>query len=160
MFSGFLPTARPASFMFDFVSLAMLAVTPILAYSIYIVKRHRNYRRHKQLQVGLTTVLAVAVLLFEIDIRLDRSWWERATQSPFYRNGILGPFLWFHLAIAVSTTALWAITFVKAVRGFSAPPAPGPHSSAHRAWAKYAAFGMYATAVTGWTFYWMAFVAG
>jgi uncharacterized membrane protein YozB (DUF420 family) len=38
--------------------------------------------------------------------------------------------------------------------------APGPHSPAHRRVAPIAAAGMFCTAVTGWLFYYLAFVAG
>jgi hypothetical protein len=159
MFSGFLPTTREASFMFDFVVIAMTGVLPVLTWSLYIVKYQRNYALHKRLQVGLGGVLLVAVLLFELDIRLDPSWWDRARQSPYFTNGILRPFLWFHLFCAVSTTVLWAVTLPLAMLRFPNPPRPGSHSRLHLRLAKLSAIGMYVTGLTGWTFYWMAFVA-
>jgi hypothetical protein len=42
---------------------------------------------------------------------------------------------------------------------FPCPPAPGPHSPWHIRWAKVAAIDMLMTAITGWLFYWLAFVA-
>jgi hypothetical protein len=53
---------------------------------------------------------------------------------------------------------LWIAVVIQALRKFSRPPAPGPHSRWHSRYGTLAAIGMLLTAVTGWTFYWMAFV--
>ncbi len=42
---------------------------------------------------------------------------------------------------------------------FPNPPVPGPHSPWHRRYARLAALDMICTAVTGWIFYYLAFVA-
>ena len=55
-FDGFLGTR--ASFMLDFVFLAMFAVIPIMGWSIYQVKFRRRYQLHKWVQVALGIVLA------------------------------------------------------------------------------------------------------
>jgi uncharacterized membrane protein YozB (DUF420 family) len=64
-----------------------------------------------------------------------------------------------HLSFAVPTLVLWTIVVVQALRKFSRPPLPGPHSRWHTRWAMFAAVGMVLTAITGWLFYWLAFVA-
>ena len=64
-----------------------------------------------------------------------------------------------HLSFAVPTLVLWVVVVVQALRKFSRPPSPGPHSQWHARWATLAAAGMFLTAVTGWIFYWLAFVA-
>lgn len=159
MVDGFLPTPRQASFMFDLVVVAMVVITPVLAWSIYKVRRH-SYSLHKNVQVVLGSVLLVAVVLFEVDIRLDSTWWDRAMQSPYYANGVLRPFLiYVHLPFAVSTTVLWAVTLFGALRRFPKPPSPSNYSRRHRWLGWLAAVSMFGTAVTGWLFYWMAFVA-
>ena len=155
MFDGFLGTR--ASFMFDVVSLAMLAVVPVLAYSVHLAKRKKNYALHKRIQVALGVVLLIAVVLFEVDVRLH-PWAERAKASPYF-GGILQPVLWVHLFFSVSTSILWIATLTLGLRHFPAPPAPGAHSPLHLKLAKPAALFMYCTAVTGWTFYYLAFVA-
>lgn len=160
MLDGFLPTPRKASLMFDVVVVSMVLVTPLLAWSIYQVRRGRHFAWHKQVQLILGTILLFAVLSFEVDIRLDASWWQRALESPYHAKGILRPFLMFiHLPIAVLTSILWLATIVGALRKFPKPVGPNQYSSRHRWLGWSAAIGMFSTAITGWIFYWMAFVA-
>ncbi|MDZ4818625.1 MAG: DUF420 domain-containing protein, partial [Planctomycetota bacterium] len=92
-----------------------------------------------------------------VDVRLH-GWRQNAEASPYYTTW-LNPVLYVHLAFAISTTLLWIYTIVTAVRRFARPAAPGPYSAQHKRVAKAAALGMCLTAVTGWIFYWMAFVA-
>ena len=157
---GFLGTR--GSLMLDVVFLAMFVVTPLLAASVMLVKRRRQYQLHKWLQIALACVLLVAVLLFEIDIRVN-GWTERAELSPYFDNDHkwtcpAGLALVVHLSCAVPTLLLWIVVIARALRGFAHPPAPGAHSAAHARWGWLAAAGMALTAVTGWIFYWLAFV--
>ena len=159
---GFLPGSR-ASIMLDVVFLAMFAVVPILAISIYLVKYQQRYALHKTIQLWLGAILLVAVTLFEIDMRIN-GWKIRAEDSPYFAGdgGSLGGVylaLYVHLFFAVPTTILWIMVIVRALRNFASPPVPCAHSPSHIRWAKLAAFEMYMTAVTGWIFYWFAFVA-
>jgi putative membrane protein len=102
-------------------------------------------------------------LLFEIDIRVN-GWEERAEPSPYFdaANKFTCPAglsLVVHLSFAVPTLVLWIVVVVQALRKFSNPPAPGLHSRWHARMGMLAAFGMVMTAITGWLFYWLAFVA-
>src|SRR5947209_7805411 len=159
---GFIPGSR-GSLMLDVVFAAMFVVVPVLAVSIYLVKWRRHYALHKKLQLVMAAVLLAAVLLFEIDIRVN-GWEERAAPSPFFDathkwNCPAGISLVVHLCFAVPTLVLWVVVVAAALRKFSRPPAPGPHSRWHARWGMIAAVGMVMTAVTGWLFYWLAFVA-
>jgi putative membrane protein len=158
---GFLPGR--GSLMLDVVFLAMFVVVPVLAASVYLVKYRRQYALHKRLQLVTAAVLLAAVLLFELDIRLN-GWESRAAPSPFFDatskwSSPAGISLIVHLSFAVPTLILWVVVVTQAVRLFSRPPAPGPHSRWHARWGTTAAAGMFLTAVTGWVFYWLAFVA-
>lgn len=161
---GFLP-GRPASLMLDVVVVAMLVVLPVLGWSIYQAKRRGRYTLHKRVQLGLATVLLVAVAAFELDIRLLTDWESLARQSRFFMDGAwfwgtpIGIVLAVHLVFAISTCVLWVYVVVQALRKFPSPPQPGVHSAAHRRWAWLAVWDMMLTAVTGWIFYWMAFKA-
>lgn len=157
MLPGFLPFSR-ATFMFDFVVVAMVGVLPVLTWSLYVVKYQKNYVLHKWIQVGLASVLGVTVLAFEIEVR-THDWWQHTEASPYSGTTLFNVVIGVHLFIAISTTLLWIATITLALRKFPIPPAPGEHSMTHLRIAKVAAAGMYLTAVTGWTFYWMAFVA-
>ena len=159
MLDGFLGTR--ATLMLDVVFLAMFVVLPVLAVSIYLVRVRKNYLWHKRIQIALGIVLAVAVAAFEADMRLH-GWTHLAEPSPYYdaqTGGTVFTVLWIHLAVAVTTAVLWVVVIVRALRNFPSPPAPAEHSRWHTRWAWAAAWGMALTAVTGWVFYYLAFVA-
>ncbi|MFE3446011.1 DUF420 domain-containing protein [Nocardia sp. NPDC059180] len=153
---GFLGTR--ASVMMDVLIIVMAAVVAALAWSVYQVTYRRRYELHKRVQLPLGLALLAAIAVFEADIRIN-GWQDRAA-------GVLGgevsvavwTALAVHLVFAVTTVVLWPVVIVRAVRGFGSPPEPGRHSRAHVPWARLAAIDLVMTAVTGWVFYWVAFV--
>lgn len=153
--AGFLGTR--ASFMLDVVFLAMFVVLPVMGWSIAQVRYGRRYQLHKRVQLALGAILLVAVTLFEVDMRLN-DWNEWARPSPYYPS-IVQTALWIHLFFAVPTALIWIYVIVQGLRKFPQPPAPGEHSRSHIFWGRLAAIEMTLTAVTGWIFYWLAFVA-
>jgi putative membrane protein len=175
---GFLGTR--ASLMLDVVFLAMFAVLVILAVSIYLVRNRRNYVWHKRIQLILGFVLLVTVTLFEADMRIN-GWMDRAAESKFYGPmqsppwllstvylkllhraevpGLVFTSLAVHLFFAVTTALLWIAVIVQALRRFPKPPVPNDYSPQHKFWAWLAAIDMGFTALTGWIFYVLAFVA-
>lgn len=159
-YGGFLGTR--GSLMLDIVVLAMLAVVPAMVASWYLVRKRRAYGVHKRVQLALATVLLVTVVLFELDMRIH-GWQSRAAASPYWRDGAANDLVdWsliVHLACAVPTFFLWLAVVIGAWRGFPSPPVPGAHSAWHRRWGLMAMVGMTLTAVTGWLFYYLAFVA-
>lgn len=159
-FNGFL--GNRASFMLDVVFLAMFAVVPVMLWSIYQVKYKQNFLLHKRVQIALGVILLLAVTVFEIDIRWN-GWRDRAAESPYYSanalEGLVNWSLWIHLFFAISTTALWLYVIPAAIKRFPKPPTPAEYSARHAFWGKLAAIDMTMTAVTGWVFYWLAFVA-
>jgi uncharacterized membrane protein YozB (DUF420 family) len=163
---GFLPWR--GSLMLDVVFLAMFLVIPVMAWSIRQAKAGR-YLLHKRVQLGLAAVLLVAVGCFEIDMQFFTDWRARAAGtsdhpgSPYYDrasdSGIAVYALWIHLVFALTTAALWVYVVVQALRKFPSPPQPGAHSRGHVRWARLAAWDMFLTALTGWVFYYLAFIA-
>ena len=138
---GFLGTR--ASLMLDVVTVAMAVILPVLAVSIYLVRYRRRYLLHKRLQIGLSAVLFAAVTLFELDMRLN-GWRHRAAPSPYYSQdgtSLVSNVLSVHLVFAISTAT------------------QSLHSRQHILWGRLAALDLTLTAVTGWLFYWLAFVA-
>ena len=155
---GFLGTR--ASLMLDVVFVAMLLVLPILAVSIFLVKRG-HYALHKKIQLFLGTVLLAAVTAFEVDMRFFTDWEQLAEPSPYYRTegwSTVWTALCVHLAFAIPAAFLWAFVIIQALRKYPTPPAPSSHSASHKRWGWLAAICMVMTAVTGWIFYWLAFV--
>jgi uncharacterized membrane protein YozB (DUF420 family) len=157
---GFLGTR--ASLMLDVVALAMLVVVPVLGVSVYLVKYRRQYALHKKIQLALGTALLVTVVMFEADMRLS-GWRHRAEVSPF--AGGDGTTDWvfvslaIHLCFAITSALLWIVVIARALRNFPSPPVPSTHSPWHRRYGMAAAIDMVCTAVTGWVFYYLAFVA-
>lgn len=148
--------------MLDFVCVALIGVLPLLALGISLARFGRQYQWHKWVQLILAVVLLLTVLAFEIDVRFITDWEKLAEPSPYFEAGTWNTVwysLLFHLCFAIPTLLLWIYVVVQAMRKFPSPAAPSSHSGAHRLWARVAAGGMGMTAVTGWLFYWLAFVA-
>jgi uncharacterized membrane protein YozB (DUF420 family) len=64
-----------------------------------------------------------------------------------------------HLFFSITSALLWVLVIARALANFPNPPRPAPHSAWHRRFAWIAAIDMACTAMTGWVFYWLAFVA-
>ncbi len=152
---GFVPFSR-ATLMLDIVAVAMIAVVPVLAWSVRQVKLRRNFALHGRVQLVLGVILLAAVLLFEIDMRTHG--WRHLAKSSRFDDTLLNHVLYVHLFFAVATFFLWIWTIAGALRNFPRPPAPGSYSPRHKRVATLAAIGMFCTAATGWTFYVIAFV--
>ena len=122
-------------------------------------KSRRRYQLHKWTQITLGIILLIVVILFEIDIRLH-GWEDRAAGTNWRASGLQAVFtaLYVHLIFAVSTVILWPMTIWTGRQNFANPPRPGPHSRIHVPLARTAAADMVLTAITGWIFYWLAFV--
>lgn len=150
----FAPSRAP--WAINLIAYAMLALVPLLILSLWFV-RQKKYQVHRHLQVFLSVSLLAVVIAFEIEVRFW-GWTQWAKASPYY-EGILFPFLYGHVTLAVTTTVLWVTTLVLALRHFPSPARPSSYSQRHKSLARWAALAMSMTAVTGWTFFWMAFVA-
>ena len=147
-----------ASLGMDVVLVGLVALLPVLAWSIRAVRRG-HYDLHKRLQIFIVSALLVAIIVFEIDVRLVSDWRVRAAASPWWPGGVLTA-LGIHLVFAVSTFVLLAWVVWEAVTRFPVPPRPGTHGPRHRLMGRLAAIDLAITAVTGGIFYWLAFVAG
>lgn len=165
---GFLRFVMPTrgSLMLDVVFVAMFAVVPLLFLSIQLAKRGQ-YAWHKTAQIVLGTVLLVAVVAFEVDMRWS-GWQHRAVASPYFKaaegggldwSSPVGISLFVHLCFAVPTAVLWAYVVTMALRKFPSPPRPNEHSHSHKKFSWLGTIGMVGTAVTGWIFYYLAFMA-
>ena len=149
--------------MLDFVALAMLAVVVVLALSIYLVRYKKNKRLHRTIQIATAVTLTLALIAFEIDVRFVTKWRELAQASPFYQSGWVDRCLWIHLLFAIPTPLVWGVVIYMALRrfksDFSSEMAGNSFSQFHRISGRIAAALMFLTAITGWIFYYVAFVA-
>jgi putative membrane protein len=162
MGSGFL--GNDASFMLDFVVVALIAVVPLIVWSLLEVKVRRNYLRHRNLQLLLGIVLLVTVAAFEIDMRMQGGWLQIINKDPASPRRTpqeietIRAFLYVHLIFAISTPVLWATTLILAFKRFASPPAPSAHSRLHSRLGWLSTADIVLTSVTGLAFYYVAFV--
>lgn len=157
MSSGFLP-AR-GSFMLDLIVVAMLVVSVVMLVSVALVRYGKLHRVHRAIQTGLAVLLLLAIIGFEIDLRFFTNWRELARPSPWFESGWVDRMLWLHLAFAIPTPFVWGVVVWQALRNY-ADGFPDPqHRARHRLGGRIAVALMLLTAVTGWVFYWFAFVA-
>lgn len=151
-----------ASFMLDFVVVALVLIVPVLVFSLYVVKVQKRYTLHRNLQLMLGVVLLAAVVLFEVDLRLQGGWEnivaKRDPKLTAEQLAQVRGVLWVHLVFAISTPVLWATTIVLALRRMPCPPAPGPHSRLHKTLGWLSAIDITLTSITGLMFYYLAFV--
>ena len=145
--------------MLDFVALAMLGVSLVLAYSIFQIRFRKRSRLHRNLQVGTAIVLTVALVAFEIDVRFITKWRELAEVSPFFASGMVERSLMLHLLFAIPTPFVWGYVIVMGLRKFKTGFQQGSYNRTHRILGRIAAAFMFLTAITGWIFYYLAFVA-
>lgn len=160
--NGFL--GNKASFMLDFVVVALVLIVPILLFSLYSVKVQRRYALHRNLQLLLGFVLLIAVGAFEFDLHFIQGGWEKVVakhEPPLTPEqlGTVRTLLRVHLIFAISTPFLWVTTIALALRRFPNPPTPGPHSRLHKLLGWLSTVDITLTSVTGLVFYWFAFVA-
>ena len=146
-----------ASLGMDVVLVGLLALLPVLGWSIQLAKAGR-YAAHRRLQLFIVSALLAAIVVFEIDVRLVSDWRLRAAASPWWPAGVLTA-LGIHLVFAVSSLVLLVWVVWEALRRFPDPPQPATHGPRHRRMARLAAVDLVLTAVTGSVFYWLAFVA-
>ena len=149
--------------MLDFVTLAMLAVVIVLALSIYLVRVKKKKRLHRTIQIATAVTLTLALIAFEIDVRFITNWRELAQPSPFYQSGWVDRCLAIHLVFAIPTPLVWGVVIFTALwkfkSDFSSETAATKFNRFHRISGRIAAALMFLTAITGWIFYYVAFVA-
>lgn len=143
--------------MLDVVVVAMFAVLPLMAWSIYLVRYRRNYSLHRKVNLTLASTLLITVVLFEVDMRIN-GWRHLAMPSSLYGTWVF-PILYTHLVFAILTVILWIMTVYTALREFPKKPrVEKPVRHLHKHFARFAAAGMLGTAMTGWAFYVAAFM--
>jgi putative membrane protein len=150
---GFLGTEAP--FMMDVVVVSLILVVPLLAFSISKA-RSGAIKCHRRLQIILSITLSIAVVLFELEMRLAggiKSIIEAHRYTFSYRC-----FLWFHIFLAVSTLVLWAITFFHANKNFDGQNLLESYKPKHRILGKCSTLALLLTSTTGLVVYAWSFL--
>jgi len=152
---GFIPLSR-GSLVLDLIVVAMALVVPILLFSIYTVRHQKNLKRHRIIQTTLGIVLGLAVITFELDMRIN-GWRDLARPSPYY-DTLVFPALIIHLLFAIPSLILWGYTIIMAYRQ-SIETNLNKGRFRHKKLGLLSSYSMVGTAITGWIFYGLAFIA-
>jgi uncharacterized membrane protein YozB (DUF420 family) len=155
--SGFLPNRATATL--DFVVVAMVLVLIALAVSIRQIRNAKNPRLHRLIQLVTAGVLLLTLVVFEVDMQFLTDWRELAEPSPYFDSGVVNWALWIHLMFAIPTPLVWAGVIWFGLSRFKESFEAGDYNRVHRFWGRIASGLMVMTAITGWVFYYLAFVA-
>lgn len=151
---GFLGTR--ADVLMDVVIVSLVVILPLMAFS-WLKARGRAWDAHKKIQVWLASGLGVAVLLFELDLRLSGGIRTLMAPSRYSGTVTLDSVLYIHLLFSLSTAVLWVVLIVLSLRRFPSPPKPAPFSKAHRRLGMIGMVDMALTGVTGVALYVLGF---
>lgn len=153
--SGFIPNSR-GDFVLDFIVVAMALVVPILAFSIFQTKYKKNNSLHRVIQIALGIILGVAIVAFELDMRIN-GWRHLAEPSPYY-DSLVFPSLIIHLCFAIPSLVLWSYTIYMGLK-HSIDKQINSARIQHKKWGYLSSYFMLGTTITGWIFYYLAFMA-
>ncbi len=104
-------------------------------------------------QPWLGGTLAVAVILFEIDIRMAGCTFALVAPSPYTGMWWLTAILYIQLIIAVLTSVILVSLIYLPLRRFNRPPAQGAFSAIHRLWGRVGMVMMTPTGLTAYPLY-------
>lgn len=141
----------------DALALFSFGVLPFLMASYYLVRARRAYAAHKWLQSVLAFVMIVALLAFEWEVR--RNGWRLYAMDSVYYETWVTPALILHLAFACPTFGLWVILMFGAWKKFPRPTRPSEYSMIHKRLGRITVWTTLGTSVSGWLFYWLAFLS-
>ena len=149
---GFLGTGAPLAF--DLIVVLLAILLPILALSILTARSGRKLL-HRNLQIASTLALGVTVLFFEFEIRRGGGWKTMLASQNLTPGELqnVGRMLLVHLIFATTTPALWTAAIVTSSEAWT-----GERPARHRIIGRLAAADLTLTALTGWTWYYLAFL--
>jgi putative membrane protein len=130
---GFLGTRGDV--LMDLVVLSFVVILPVLAIS-WRAARRRDYRRHRLIQISLVTVLAIAVGLFEVDLKLSGGIFELTRESSYAGTGLLNGLIFGHTMVAVGSVLVWVPLIILSLRRFPNPPVSNAFGPTHRLWGR------------------------
>ncbi len=142
--------------LIDIVNASFVIIVPTLIYS-WMKVRNGEYALHKKVQLTLFAVLFVAVILFEVDLRMRGGIFEMVKDSQFAGTLWLNSLIWFHMFVSITTSFIWIGLIAGSLWKFASPPVPNDFSSRHRFWGKIGMIDMILTGVTGVMLYVLGF---
>jgi putative membrane protein len=153
---GFLGTR--ADILMDLVLLSFAVILPAISWSWWQA-RQGHYLTHKKTQLLLGAVLAVAVLMFEIDLKVSGGIFVLTADSVYNGTTLLNSWIYGHTVVAILTTFIWIGLIVASLRKFPNPPAPGEFSKTHRLWGRTGMSTMMAAGLSAFPLYYYGFMS-
>lgn len=151
---GFLGTRAPL-FM-DFVTL-IVAVLPFLVMGAIVLSRKKHYVAHALAQKVIFMVSVIVVTYFEYGVRIGGGFDSFVKDTEVSHSYALYVLL-FHIAIAVVTLVIWAVTIYKAHEANKKKHLPGTSSIEHKKYGMMTFVGIVLTSFTGIWVYMLLFV--
>ena len=143
--------------LIDLVILSFIAILPLLVIS-WRYARNKHYAHHRHLQIGLAVILAVAVGLFELDLRLSGGIFELTRGSAYSGNDLLNSIIYGHTLVAVASVLVWVPLIVVSLKRFGSPPVPGAFGPRHRFWGRMGMALMMLSGFSALPLYYLGFV--
>ena len=153
--AGFLGTR--GDILMDIVMLSFIVILPLLVIS-WRYARCGEYVQHRAIQLTLALVLAVAVALFELDLKLSGGIFELTRESAYAGTTMLNSLIYGHTLVAIGSTVVWVPLVIISLRKFSTPPAPNAFSASHRFWGRTGMLLMILSGSSALPLYYMGFV--
>ena len=144
--------------LMDIVVVSMVIILPLLWYSFKKVRHERNYRRHKNIQLGMFIILFFVVLLFEYDMKQNGGIFAMVKGSAYEGTFFLNFMIYFHTFLSITTSAIWIILIILSLKKFGRDPRPGKFSKTHKFWGRIGMWDMALTCITGLILYVFGFV--
>ena len=152
--AGFLGTR--GDILMDIVVLSFLFILPLLVIS-WRAARQREYSKHRFIQVSLLLILAVAVGLFEADLKLSGGIFELTAASSYAGTGLLNGLIYGHTLVAISSALVWVVLAFVSLRKFPNPPASNAFGPTHKRWGKIGMLLMMASGLSAIPLYYLGF---
>lgn len=146
-----------ADLLIEAVVVAELVAIPVLLRAIRAARQQR-FALHKNLQLSLALIFAVATVALEVDIRMAGGMAFFAAGGRYEGTIFLDAVLYGHLAVAAVNAALWSVFPLVSWRRFRARVLPGTFSAVHRTLGWWAVVAYALTAGSGLVLYIVGFV--
>jgi putative membrane protein len=156
--------ALPAGFLsdrsdilIDIVMLSFVIIVPILIVSWRQV-RAKHYQNHRSIQLTLGISLAIAIALFETDLRLSGGIFELTKNSSVAGTPLLNFWIYGHMLVSILTSLIWIILIPLSLYRFDNPARPNRFSPAHRFLGRFGMISMLLTGLSAIPLYYYGFM--
>lgn len=143
--------------LMDIIVLSLLIIIPAMVVSIRQIQIHKNYKKHKNIQLGLYWTLVIVIMFFEYDLQSKGGIWEMTKDSYYAGTDLLKYTVYVHLFFAFTTAFLWTLTVPFSLYIYREKLAPNKFSKFHKTIGWIDVIFMTGTGITGTWLYYVGF---